>query len=73
MSNHAYIRILEQEGHTVVFEQKVNKINNNQLYFAVEETKGTKGQNSKYKYDMTHDEGYQYMDKLISLGYIGYN
>ena len=70
MSNHAYIRILEQEGHTVVFEQRVNKINNNQLYFTVEESKG---HSNKNKYDMTHDKGYQYMDKLISLGYIGYN
>ena len=69
MANHAYIRILENEGHTVVFEQKYDS-DVTDTYFQVEETKDGKG---KQKSLMTMEGGYLYMDKLIEQGYIGYN
>ena len=69
MANHPYIRILENEGHTVVFEQKYDG-DVRSTYFQVEETKDGKG---KQKSLMTMEGGYLYMDKLIEQGYIGYN
>ncbi len=69
MSNHAYIRIFENEGHSVVFEQKYDG-DVSSTYFQVEETKdGSNKQTSL----MTMEGGYLYMDKLIEQGYVGYN
>ena len=69
MSNHAYIRIFENEGHSIVFEQKYDS-NVSSTYFQVEETKDGKGKQTSV---MTMEGGYLYMDKLIEQGYIGYN
>ena len=69
MSNHSYLRIFENEGHSVVFEQKYDGDVRN-TYFRVEETKDGKGKQTSL---MTMEGGYLYMDKLIEQGYVGYN
>ena len=67
MPNHSYIRIFENEGHSVVFERALK---DGIEYFKLDETfNGGK----KHSSIMTLDGGYLYMDKLIERGYIGYN
>ena len=67
MSNHSYIRIFENEGHQVIFEQAYKE---GLHYFKLQETyNNSKPQTSI----MTLDGGYLYMDKLIEQGYVGYN
>ena len=67
MSNHSYIRIFENEGHQVIFEQALK---DGQQYFKLQETFNNKRTETSI---MTLDGGYLYMDKLVKRGYIGYN
>ena len=67
MSNHSYIRIFENEGHQVVFEQSIK---DSIEYFKLEERYN---HGKKHTSIMTLDGGYLYMDKLIERGYVGYN
>jgi len=64
------MRIFENEGHTIVFEQKYDGDVRN-TYFRVEETYN--GKEGKEASLMTMEGGYLYMDELIKRGYIGYN
>ena len=67
MPNHSYIRIFENEGHSIVFERALK---DGIEYFKLDETfNGGK----KHSSIMTLDGGYLYMDKLIERGYVGYN
>ena len=67
MSNHIYIRIFENEGHQVIFEQAYKE---GQQYFKLQETFNNKKPTTSI---MTLDGGYLYMDQLVKRGYIGYN
>ena len=68
MSNHSYIRIFENEGHTVVFTQKYDG-DVRSTYFHVEEIVNK----NKSVSLMTMEGGYLYMDKLLQQGYLGSN
>lgn len=67
MSNHSYIRIFENEGHQVIFEQSIK---DSIEYFKLEERYND---GKKHTSIMTLDGGYLYMDKLIERGYVRYN